>query len=76
MYYTTGAPKGSTESVSGEARNRTCDPWFTRHSFYPIDIGRIHGWGNLSLTILIVLFEQVIPILYNYYFEMVILTCQ
>ena len=21
----------------GEARNRTCDPWFTRHMFIPID---------------------------------------
>ena len=34
----TGTPEGSTES--GEAGNRTCDPWFTRHSAYPL-----HHWG-------------------------------
>ena len=31
VYYMTGAPEGSTESGSGEAGNRTYDPWFTRH---------------------------------------------
>ena len=30
----TGAPGGSTESISGEAGNRTCDPWFTSNSVY------------------------------------------
>ena len=27
----TGAPEGSTKSISGEAGNRTCDPLFKRH---------------------------------------------
>ena len=35
VYFMTGAPEGSTESISGEARDRTCSPWFTRHSTYP-----------------------------------------
>ena len=25
----------------GEARNRTCDPWFTRHSAYPLHHGAV-----------------------------------
>ena len=29
----------------GEAGNRTCDPWFTRHSAYPLH------HGGLELTI-------------------------
>ena len=34
--FMTGTPKGSTESdFYGEAGNRTCDPWFTRHRFIP-----------------------------------------
>ena len=37
--YMTGAPKGSTESISGEAGNQTCDPLFTRHSAYPLQHG-------------------------------------
>ena len=33
----TGEPEGSTESGSGEAGNRTCDPFFfTPHSTYPL----------------------------------------
>ena len=32
----TGAPEGSTKSGSGEAGDRTCDPWFTRHRAYPL----------------------------------------
>ena len=37
VYFMTGTPKGSTESglIYGEAGNRTCDPWFTRHRFIP-----------------------------------------
>ena len=34
--FMTGAPKGSTESISEEAGVRTCDPRFTRHSTYPL----------------------------------------
>ena len=40
IYYMTGTPEGSIESVFyGEAGNRTCDPWFTRHSAYPLHHG-------------------------------------
>ena len=38
----TGAPEGSPKVVLwfyGEAGNRTCDPWFTRHSAYPLHHG-------------------------------------
>ena len=34
LCFMTGAPEGSTESCSGEGRNQTCEPWFTRHSTY------------------------------------------
>ena len=33
-----GRTKGSTQSISGEAENRTCDPWFTRYSTYPLHL--------------------------------------
>ena len=36
VYYMSGAPEISTDSGSGEAGDRTCDPWFTRHEVYPI----------------------------------------
>ena len=46
VYYMTGAPEGSPKVVLcgflwfyGEAGNRTFDPWFTRHSAYPIHHG-------------------------------------
>ena len=48
FYYMTGAPEGSPKVVlctfflcffCGEAGNRTCDPWFTRHSTYPLHHG-------------------------------------
>ena len=46
VYYMTGTPKGSPKVVLcvflwfyGEAGNRTCDPWFTRHSAYPLHHG-------------------------------------
>ena len=35
VYFMSGAPKGSTESGSGEARDRTEDPWFTRRVCHP-----------------------------------------
>ena len=42
VYYMTGTPEGSTESgFYGEAVNRTCDPWFTRHSAYPLHHGAL-----------------------------------
>ena len=31
----------------GEAENRTCDPWFTRHSAYPLHHG---GFSNIGLS--------------------------
>ena len=47
----TGAPEGSPKVVLcgflwfyGEAGNRTCDPWFTRHSAYPL-----HHRGKIVL---------------------------
>ena len=40
VYYMTGTPEGSTESGFMEKPgNRTCDPWFTRHSAYPLHHG-------------------------------------
>ena len=35
-------PKAHRKWFYGEAGNRTCDPWFTRHSAYPLHHG---GWG-------------------------------
>ena len=35
-FHISGAPEGSTDSGSGEAGDRTCDPWFYEHSAYPI----------------------------------------
>ena len=39
----TGAPADSIEIGSGEAGDRTCDPWFTRHSAYPLHNGGFSG---------------------------------
>ena len=47
VYYMTGAPEGSPKVVLwfyGEAGNRTCDPWFTRHSAYPLHHGGFSNW--------------------------------
>ena len=45
LYY--GNIQRLTESCFyGEAGNRTCDPWFTRHSAYPLH----HGGNNFSPT--------------------------
>ena len=30
----------------GEARNRTCDPWFTRHRFIPYTTAASHKRGS------------------------------
>ena len=46
----TGTPEGSTESISGEARNQTCDPWFTRQSAYPLHHGAIMNVGYMLLV--------------------------
>ena len=53
VYYMTGAPEGSPKVVLcgflwfyGEAGNRTCDPWFTRHSTYPLH----HGGFSKTIT--------------------------
>ena len=53
VYYMTGAPEGSPKVVLcrfflwfyGEAGNRTCDPWFTRHSAYPLHHGGFSFFG-------------------------------
>ena len=48
VYYNTGTPKGSTKSgFYEEAGNRTCDPWFTRHSAYPLHHG---GFSKLLVA--------------------------
>ena len=39
VYFMAGTPEGSIESGSGEAGNQTSDPWFTRHSTYPLHHG-------------------------------------
>ena len=42
VYFMTGASESSTESGSGDAGNRTCDPCFTRHvqcNAYPLHHG-------------------------------------
>ena len=39
-----GITVGSTESISGEAGTRTCNPWFTRHSAYQLT-WRLQGIG-------------------------------
>ena len=56
VYYMTGAPEGSPKVVLcgfmgfyGEAGNRTCDPWFTRHSAYPLHHGASQNFLWLSL---------------------------
>ena len=53
FYYMTGAPEGSPKVVLcvflwfyGEAGNRTCDPWFTRHSTYPLHRYGVVQWSE------------------------------
>ena len=43
VYYMTGTPEGSTESGFME-KPGTCDPWFTRHSAYPLHHGGCLYW--------------------------------
>ena len=38
-FYILGVPEGSTDSGSGKAWERTCDPLFTRQSAYPLHRG-------------------------------------
>ena len=52
----TRAPVGSTESGSGEAGNGTCDPWFTRHSTYPLHNG--NNSFSISLCNLLIILYQ------------------
>ena len=35
----------------GEAGNRTCDPWFTRHSAYPLHHGGFTGDHDLVVMV-------------------------
>ena len=51
----TGAPEGSNESISGEAGNQTCDPWFTRHSAYPLQHGGLKAKKNLVADVIRIL---------------------
>ena len=46
MYFMTGAP----ESISEEAGVRTCDPWFTRHSTYPLHHTHVSCANQSSLS--------------------------
>ena len=53
-FFKTGAPEDPTESGSGEAGDRTCNPWFTRHSTYPLHQGGFylkissHSWDKFK----------------------------
>ena len=42
---------GANLTLNSEAGNRTCDPWFTRHSTYPL-----HHGGFLVVVYLIIVF--------------------
>ena len=42
--YILGALEGSTNKGSGEAGDRTYDPWFTRHSFYLLHHGGFYTY--------------------------------
>ena len=37
-------PKAHRKLFNGEAGNRTCDPWFTRHRAYPLHHGSFLKW--------------------------------
>ena len=68
----TGTPEGSTESgFYGEAGNRTCDLWFTRHSAYPLHHGGFsHDW--------FIYFCGRVPWLYQYWpggFKLFVVLC-
>ena len=43
VYYMTGTPEAQPKVVLWGAGNRTCNPWFTRHSAYPLHHGGIYG---------------------------------
>ena len=52
VYYMMGVPEGAPKVVLcvflwfyGEARYRTCDPWFTRHSTYLLHHGGFSGFS-------------------------------
>ena len=78
VYYMTGAPEGSPKVVLcgfmfffcfvffyGEAGNRTCDPWFTRHSAYPLHHGFSYRGGHIKNFNR----QMVYYIIYNYDFS-------
>ena len=51
-----GAPEGSTGRlvfvvVFGEARDRTCDPWFTRRVTYPLHHGGFLQYFTMLLEV-------------------------
>ena len=48
VYYMTGAPEGSTESGTGKAGIRSCDPCFTSHSTYPLHHGSTVPRGTVG----------------------------
>ena len=39
LYYMTGAPEGSTENISGEAKTGTCHPLAYKTYVYPLHHG-------------------------------------
>ena len=53
----------------GEAGNRTCDPWFTRHKFIPYTTWRLsvlHVHAQLRVISFIYLISYLIHILYQH----------
>ena len=51
FFFISGAPKGLTDSGFGVARDRACDPWFTRHSAYPQQHGGFLTDNNKRLCL-------------------------
>ena len=52
VFFMTGAPESFTESISEEARDRTCHPWFTRQRTYQLHhSGRLIWVKKLTLSV-------------------------
>ena len=58
-----GASEGSTKCISGEAGNRTSDPWFTRHSAYPLYTRRLQCLGYQRRNYCLWLCSLAVPVL-------------
>ena len=47
LFYDRNSRRLNWKWFYGEARNRTCDPWFTRHRFIPYTTAASLATGNL-----------------------------